>query len=48
MPPKAGVGADATVPAVSAASILAKTFRDKLLTFLDRRHPGYDLAIHKG
>ncbi|WP_084032155.1 ribonuclease HII [Desulfonatronum lacustre] len=48
MPQQAVVRADATVPAVSAASILAKTFRDKLLTFLDRRHPGYDLAIHKG
>ncbi len=48
MPQKTMVKADATVPAVSAASILAKTFRDKLLTFLDRRHPGYDLAIHKG
>lgn len=48
MPQKTMVKADALVPAVSAASILAKTFRDKLLTFLDRRHPGYDLAIHKG
>lgn len=45
---QAVVKADATVPAVSAASILAKTFRDKLLTILDRRHPGYDLAVHKG
>lgn len=45
---QAVVKADATIPAVSAASVLAKTFRDKLLTILDRRHPGYDLAVHKG
>lgn len=48
LPQQAIIKADATIPAVSAASILAKTFRDKLLTSLDRRHPGYDLAIHKG
>lgn len=48
MPQQAVIRADATVPAVSAASILAKTYRDKLLTVLDRRHPGYDFAIHKG
>lgn len=47
-PQQAIIKADDTVPAVSAASILAKTFRDKLLTFLDRRYPGYDLARHKG
>jgi ribonuclease HII len=44
MPQQAVVRADATVPAVSAASILAKTFRDKLLTFLDRRYPGYEFG----
>jgi Ribonuclease HII len=42
------IGGDALVPAISAASILAKTFRDRLLCVLDRRHPGYGLAIHKG
>lgn len=45
---RAVVGGDALVPAVSAASILAKTFRDRLMTALDRRHPGYGLAVHKG
>ncbi|WP_045221020.1 ribonuclease HII [Desulfonatronum thioautotrophicum] len=48
LPQQARIKADATVPAVSAASILAKTYRDKLLTALDRRYPGYDFAIHKG
>jgi len=42
------VGGDASVPAISAASILAKTWRDHLLGVLDRRHPGYGLAVHKG
>lgn len=42
------VGGDATRPAISAASILAKTFRDELMARLDRHYPGFDLAIHKG
>jgi len=42
------IGGDASVPAISAASILAKTWRDHLLGVLDRRHPGYGLAVHKG
>jgi len=45
---KAIVGGDALIPAISAASILAKTFRDRILTHLDRRYPGYGLALHKG
>jgi len=48
LPQQAIVRADATIPAVSAASVLAKTFRDKLLTSLDRRYPGYEFARHKG
>jgi ribonuclease HII len=42
------VGGDALIPAISAASILAKTFRDHLLSCLDRKYPGYFLAEHKG
>ncbi len=42
------VGGDLTVPAISAASILAKTLRDDLMVRLDRRFPGYGLAHHKG
>lgn len=45
---QAVVGGDALIPAISAASILAKTFRDALMRTLDRRHPGYGLAEHKG
>jgi len=45
---RAVVKGDLTVPAISAASILAKTFRDRLMERLDRRYPGYGLAGHKG
>jgi ribonuclease HII len=33
---------------IAAASILAKTTRDGLMQALDRRHPGYGFAQHKG
>ena len=42
------VRGDARVPAISAASILAKTYRDALMAHLDRRWPGYGFAAHKG
>lgn len=42
------VGGDLTVPAISAASILAKTARDRLMTVYARRHPGYGFEAHKG
>jgi ribonuclease HII len=42
------VRGDATVPAISAASILAKHGRDLLMGQLDFVFPGYKLAIHKG
>ena len=45
---EAVVGGDALVPAISAASILAKTTRDALMLELDRLYPGYGLAAHKG
>ncbi|EQD72773.1 hypothetical protein B1A_05287, partial [mine drainage metagenome] len=34
------IGGDALVPAISAASILAKTHRDALMRVLERSHPG--------
>jgi ribonuclease HII len=40
--------ADARFAAVSAASVLAKTFRDRLMEHLDRRYPGYGFKAHKG
>ena len=33
---------------IAAASIIAKTHRDRLMEALDREHPGYGLAQHKG
>jgi ribonuclease HII len=39
---------DASVAAISAASILAKTCRDAMMQDLDRCYPGFHLAIHKG
>lgn len=45
---KAIVKGDKTIDAISAASILAKAFRDKLMRSLARRWPGYGLELHKG
>lgn len=42
------VGGDARVPAISAASIVAKVARDAELVVLDALYPGYHLARHKG
>lgn len=39
---------DASVAAISAASILAKTCRDAMMQRLDACYPGFDLAAHKG
>lgn len=33
---------------IAAASIIAKTSRDAMMEALDRRHPGYGFAAHKG
>ncbi len=45
---KAVVKGDATVPSISAASILAKTTRDALMCHLDTKYPGFQLSGHKG
>lgn len=42
------IGGDATVPAISAASILAKVWRDAAMCRLDACYPGFELAAHKG
>lgn len=42
------VGGDGLEPAISAASILAKTARDAEMARLDDIHPGYGFAKHKG
>ena len=42
------VAGDASVPSISAASILAKCARDAHMIELDARYPGYGFAGHKG
>lgn len=42
------VSGDALVPAISAASILAKVTRDRLLDELHQSHPEYGFDRHKG
>ena len=42
------VKGDATVPAISAASILAKVHRDRWCAEYDREFPQYGFAAHKG
>ena len=45
---EAVVGGDALVAAISAASIIAKTTRDRIMTDMDELYPGYEFARHKG
>lgn len=42
------VKGDDRVPAIAAASILAKVQRDSELVELERQYPGYGFAAHKG
>ena len=48
VPAEAIVKGDAKVPAISAASILAKVHRDRLCDDLHAQFPGYGFAVHKG
>lgn len=45
---EAVVGGDNCVAAISAASIIAKTTRDRMMVELDRIYPRYEFARHKG
>ena len=42
------IGGDDIVPAISAASIIAKTTRDHMMVELDKIYPRYEFARHKG
>ena len=42
------VGGDALDASIAAASILAKVWRDARMRELDRAHPGWGFAVHKG
>lgn len=48
MPAQAIVKGDAKIPAISAASILAKVHRDRLCATLHEAYPAYGFASHKG
>ncbi len=45
---RAIVDGDRHIPAISAASILAKVSRDRMMLAADRLHPQYGFARHKG
>jgi ribonuclease HII len=47
-PVKTVVGGDAISASIAAASILAKTARDRLMAEMDETYPGYGFAGHKG
>ena len=47
-PSRAIIGGDAIEPCISAASIIAKVTRDRMMIAADRDHPGYGWASNKG
>ncbi|HEX8702068.1 MAG TPA: ribonuclease HII [Myxococcaceae bacterium] len=47
-PQKGIIHGDALSMSIAAASILAKTTRDRMMAELDAKYPGYGLAAHKG
>ena len=47
-PARAIVGGDGIEPCISAASILAKEFRDRIMVEAAERHPQYGWASNKG
>lgn len=46
--PETRVKADVNFPAVSLASIMAKTYRDRLMIRMDKVYPGFNFHINKG
>ncbi|MFC3194327.1 ribonuclease HII [Marinicella sediminis] len=48
LPAQAIIGGDGKVAAISAASILAKSARDALMTELHQEYPAYGFDRHKG
>ena len=47
-PVKTVIGGDAISASIAAASILAKTARDRLMAQMDEAYPGYGFSGHKG
>ncbi len=42
------IAGDENEPSISAASIVAKVTRDRLMILMDKQYPGYGFARHKG
>lgn len=42
------IGGDRLVPSISAASVLAKVYRDRLMLSMHERYPAYGFDRHKG
>jgi ribonuclease HII len=42
------IGGDGLIPSISAASVLAKVYRDRLMLKFHRQYPGYGFDRHKG
>ena len=47
-PATAIIGGDAIHPCISAASIIAKEYRDRIMIAADQDYPGYGWASNKG
>ncbi len=48
IPDRSIVKGDAKCASIAAASIVAKVYRDRLMTDLESQYPGYGFAAHKG
>lgn len=48
VPTQAIIKGDGLIDSISAASILAKVERDAMMVDLDKQHPEYEFAKHKG
>jgi ribonuclease HII len=48
LPQRAIIRGDSVSASIAAASVLAKTFRDRLMCEYDSIHPGYDFSRHAG
>lgn len=48
IPTRCIIKGDASEPPISAASIIAKVTRDRMMLEYDRQYPGYGFAKHKG
>ena len=48
LPPQTIIGGDSLIAEISAASIIAKVYRDNLMIEFNNKYPNYGFAQHKG